>query len=84
MTAREVITKTSIDFLGAVGENGAAEIITSLAFHGFVIVPIHPTPEMIGAGWETIRRKQPMGKVFGSPGPALKEAYSAMITATAK
>lgn len=40
-----------------------------------------PTPGMVAAGWETIRRRQPMGPAFRSPGPALKEAFRAMIDA---
>ncbi len=43
-------------------------------------VPDAATPNMLAAAWQTVRRIQPMGRVFCSPGPAFAEAYRAMLS----
>ncbi len=44
-------------------------------------IPDEATPNMLAAAWQTVRRIQPMGRVFCSPGPAFAEAYRAMLSA---
>ena len=57
------------------------ELLRPIAAGTSVIMPIEPTPKMIGAAWKLVRDRWPRGQFLGE-GPAFKECMIAMIAAS--
>lgn len=55
--------------------------MTSSVPVGYVLVPIEPSPKMLAAGWQQLKRAH-LPRL--GPGPGLAEAYAAMLAAAQK
>lgn len=52
------------------------DALTQLVFEGYAVVPAVPTPVMLAAGWQQLKRAH-LPRL--GPGPGLVEAYAAML-----